>query len=81
MGGVGRLPGLGAANCHSTVILQPLSRIAELQARHHHREDATEGALQARTLTFKGSTKGKIGLLLEARDGTNNLVAAHRRTL
>lgn len=42
--------------------------------------DATSGAIEARSLTLRESRNRKIELTLEARDGTNNLVAVYRRT-
>ena len=42
--------------------------------------DAVEGAIRGRSLTLPGGDTGKTALLLEARDGANNLVAACRRT-
>lgn len=42
--------------------------------------DATDGALEGRRLRLTGRGIGNSGLLLEARDGTNNLVAVHRST-
>lgn len=52
-----------------------------VNGRPYKSVDAAEGAIQARRITLGGSGKGKIELLLEARDGTNNLVAVCRRTL
>ena len=43
--------------------------------------DATRGALQAKRLILGESRNAKINLLLEARDGANNLVAVYQRTL
>ena len=41
--------------------------------------DATEGAIGPRKLVLGGTNSGKLELTIEARDGTNNLVALHRR--
>jgi len=43
--------------------------------------DATDGSIQARRITVAKRGNRKIELRLEARDGTNNLVAVYRRTL
>lgn len=43
--------------------------------------DAKDGSIQARRITLAKRGSGKIELRLEARDGTNNLVAVYRRTL
>jgi hypothetical protein len=41
--------------------------------------DATEGAIGPRKIVLGGPHSGKLELTIEARDGTNNLVALHRR--
>lgn len=43
--------------------------------------DAKDGSIQARRIALGKSGHRRIELLLEARDGTNNLVAVHRRKL
>lgn len=43
--------------------------------------DAKDGSIQARRITVAKRGNRKIELRLEARDGTNNLVAVYRRTL
>jgi hypothetical protein len=62
--------------------LKNISRIdISLNGRPYKSLEATEGAIKARSLTLKESGKKKVGLLLEARDGTNKLVAVYRRAL
>ena len=51
-----------------------------LNGRPYRSLDATNGAIESKRLTLYDSTKGKIGLVLEARDGRNQLVASYRRT-
>lgn len=52
-----------------------------LNGRPHKSLDTAEGAIHARRIMLGGRGKGKIELLLEARDGRNELVALCRRTL
>ena len=53
---------------------------AYVNGRPYKTLDAVDGAIRGRSLTLPAGGKGKTALLLEARDGTNNLVAACRRT-
>lgn len=43
--------------------------------------DASDGSIQARRITLAKRGNRKVELRLETRDGTNNLVAVHRRTI
>jgi len=62
--------------------LKNISRVdISINGRPYRSLEATEGAIKARSLTLKESGKNKLGLLLEARDGTNKLVAVYRRAL
>jgi hypothetical protein len=52
-----------------------------VDGRPHKSLDAKDGSIPARRITLGVSGERKLELLLEARDGTNNLVAVHRRRL
>jgi peptidase S41-like protein len=52
-----------------------------LNDRPYKSLDAKDGSIQARRITLAGRDHKKLELRLEARDGTNNLVAVHRRRL
>jgi len=52
-----------------------------IDGRPHKSLDAKDGSIPARRITLGASGARKLQLLLEARDGSNNLVAVYRRTL
>jgi hypothetical protein len=51
-----------------------------LNDRPYKSFDAKDGSIQARRITLARRGDRKLELRLEARDGTNNLVAVYRRT-
>ena len=52
-----------------------------LNGRPYKSVDANGGSIHARRITLRKSRREKTDLLLEARDGANNLVAVYRREL
>jgi hypothetical protein len=52
-----------------------------LDGRPHKSLDAEDGSIRARRIALPGSRRRKTELLVEARDGANNLLAVYRRAI
>jgi hypothetical protein len=52
-----------------------------VDGRPHKSLDAEDGSIRARRIALPGSRRRKTELLVEARDGVNNLLAVYRRAI